>query len=269
MQSNGVCGASMDDAQRDEAARLIKGARRLVVFTGAGMSADSGISTFRKAGASGLWSGLKGTLGLAFFGTPIGWKLTPGLAWSMYCKEFYGPIADAQPHVGHEALARLEQSRTGQMEMTVITMNVDGFHSRAGNTNCVEVHGTVERIICYEHGAFPMPKGPDINPKKVRCPTCGARVRPDVVLFTESLPPDEWSRASAAVRSLQQGDVMLVIGTTGGVYPAAGLPERALRAGVSVIEVNKDPSPISAHVDVYIEGRAAEIIPSLVDAALT
>ena len=109
-----------------EAADIIRSAQRIVIFTGAGMSADSGIATFRKDPNS-MWSGLKGTLGLAFFGTPLGWRLMPGLAWRVYLSEFYAPIAAASPHAGFAALARLESERF-RAACTVVTMNVDQLH---------------------------------------------------------------------------------------------------------------------------------------------
>jgi len=103
--------------------------------------------TFRKDSDS-VWSGIKGGLALAYFGTPLGWRLTPGLAWQLYLSEFYKPIAEARPHAGHLALARLENERFGGDRCTVVTMNVDGLHTAAGSSDVVEVHGTVNRVLC-------------------------------------------------------------------------------------------------------------------------
>ena len=120
------CRMSVPDRAIAEAADIIRRARRIVIFTGAGMSADSGIATFRQDSNS-IWGGLRGTLGLAYFGTPLGWRLTPGLAWRLYLSEFYAPIAAARPHGGFEALARLERVKF-DTACTVITMNVDQLH---------------------------------------------------------------------------------------------------------------------------------------------
>ena len=181
----------MMQPQLPDAAMMIRSADKLVVFTGAGMSADSGIATFRKGGSS-LWGGIRGTLALAWFGTPMGWSVMPGWAWSAYLSEFYGPIARAGPHEGHAALAALE-NKFGE-KMTIVTMNVDGYHTVAGSSNVVEVHGTVNRLRCTRHGVVDLKPASVDEMRGYRCPACRGNVRPDVVLFGESLPQDEWSR---------------------------------------------------------------------------
>lgn len=118
-------------SQLNKAAALLKAAARVAVFTGAGMSADSGVATFRKSSGS-LWSGISGAVLLAAYGTPLGWRLTPGLAWGKYLGWFREPIIQAQPHAGHLALARLEQERFPGLP--VVTINVDGLHQRAGHS---------------------------------------------------------------------------------------------------------------------------------------
>lgn len=147
----------------------------------------------------------------------------------------------------------------------------------------MELHGTIRRSRCHnpEHGIIhrePEPTAADAHPaatpmeqlRALRCPTCGGTPRPDFVLFTEGLPASEWIRAERALGSLQpeRGDVLLVVGTTGAVYPAASLPEHCIRRGVRTIEINMHRGPISDHVDVYIEGRAAEVLPALVERVL-
>lgn len=262
--------------QLNAAVTLLKAAGRVAVFTGAGMSADSGISTFRKSSGS-LWSGVTGGLLLAAYGTPMGWRLTPGLAWSKYLSWFREPIVQAEPHAGHVALARLERERFP--ELSVVTMNVDGLHQRAGNRkNVAELHGTIWRNRCHNpaHGVIHQ-EAPESTAtatpveelRKLRCPTCGGTPRPDFVLFTEGLPASEWIKAERALGMLQpRRDVLLIVGTTGAVYPAASLPERCIRQGVRTIEVNMHRSPISDAVDVCIEGRAAEVLPALVEQVL-
>ena len=147
-------------------------------------------------------------------------------------------------------------------------MNVDGLHTAAGSTNVCEVHGTVRRLRCKTHGVVSLPLASAKEMHPYRCPTCQGHLRPDVVLFTEGLPHDEWVRAADACQALTQKDCMLVIGTTGAVYPAAGLPESVLMSGAHVIEINMDSSPISHAVDVFLQGRAKDLVPQLVNLAL-
>lgn len=309
----------------DQAANILHSASRLLIFTGAGMSADSGISTFRKDKNS-FWGGIGGGMALAYFGTQVGWTLTPGLAWAKYVDMFLTPIAVARPHEGHYALVALVEERKEKTEggrdvgrgregeVKVITMNVDDLHERAGGTGweeegkseteknwrrVVHLHGSVGRNICAKHGLlsglpyFPRKeercegqnRGSSVGEtrgksasdsevkqvlneyKRFRCPSCHRAPRPDIVLFGESLPQDEFSLATRAIDRLNPAtnDALLVIGTTGGVYPAASLPERALMRGVRIIEVNMHPSPISEAADVFLQGRAKEVLPALLE----
>lgn len=277
-------------------------ARRVVIFTGAGMSADSGIGTFR--GQGGTWSGITGKLALLWGGTPIGWKWTPGYVWRRFVLDFYGPIAKAQPHAGHKALEALFQK--GDYESVVyITMNVDGLHQTSGASNdrVAEVHGSVLKYRCMScdkkltnilpnKNAGIGPTSSDqakasrpasteadtgsallsLNPKKQpRCDVCGGRARPDVTLFTESLPMDEWDKACTFIEHLGEGDVLLVAGTSSVVYPAASLPEQVAASGdaIPIIEFNLDvPTPLSSIVDITVQGRAAETLPLFVERVL-
>lgn len=140
----------------------------------------------------------------------------------------------------------------------------------------MELHGTIRRNRCHNpaHGIIhqerPAASTSMEELRRLRCPTCGGLPRPDFVLFTEQLPVSEWMEAERALSSLQpkRGDVLLVVGTTGAVYPAASLPERCIRRGLRVIEVNMHRSPISSHVDVFIQGKAAEVLPVLIDRVL-
>lgn len=238
-------------------------ASRVVVFTGAGASADSGIGTFR--GASGAWSGVFGRLSLVWGGTPLGWRWTPGLVWSRFVADFLEPINAARPHDGHLALARLEQA----LPVDTITMNVDGLHQAAGAANVAEVHGSVRRMRCMEcRQRAGLPATLDAS-RQPRCDACGGRMRPDVTLFTEGLPDAEWRRAQAAIEALSPGDVLLAVGTSSVVYPAASLPSRAKARGATIIEFNMQvPTPLSAIVDVTVTGPAAESLPTFVDGVL-
>lgn len=255
-----------DPSMLEKCAQIVANAQRIVCFTGAGMSAESGIGTFR--GGSGLWSGVVGSIVLGFFGTPIGWKMTPGIAWSQYIDKFYNPIRDAQPNEGHKALVRLQQIFPN---MCIITQNVDGLHQEAGsNPNQVfEVHGTVRRSRCIRNGHIYDFQGEKNLPRKsptCREEGCGSTLRPDCVLFTEGLPTDQWMGAESATRKLEPGDVMIIVGTSAQVYPAAGLPELAAREGATLIDVNLESTNFSSLQNYqYLGGTAATSLPALVN----
>ncbi|UJR12664.1 hypothetical protein I4U23_016838 [Adineta vaga] len=250
----------------EKCAQILANAQRIVCFTGAGMSAESGIGTFR--GGSGLWNGLLGTIVLGWFGTPIGWKWTPGLAWSKYIDVFYNPIRDAQPNEGHQALVRLEKLCP---EMSIITQNVDGLHQKAGSNSdhVFEVHGTVRRSRCITNGhIYDFHSETNLPRTSPRCQIegCHSTLRPDCVLFTESLPRDQWLGAEMATRRLESGDVMIIVGTSAQVYPAAGLPELAAHNGATLIDINLERTNFSRLNNYeYLGGTAATTLPTLVN----
>ena len=251
-----------------KAIRATQQANNVVVFSGAGMSADSGIGTFR--GQGGAWSGIFGTLALLWGGTPVGWRWTPGLVWSRFVQDFYAPIAAASPHEGHLALQEL-CDKGGFDSFAYITMNVDGLHQASGAQpdQVSEVHGSVCKYRCMACDKK-LPDVGELDPKRQpRCDSCGGRARPDATLFTEALPDDEWQTARRFIGRLKRGDVMLVAGTSSVVYPAASLPVRAAEKGVTIIEFNKDfPTPLSEIASIAVEGRAAEAFPEFVAGVL-
>ena len=220
--------------------------RRVVAFTGAGVSADSGIPTFRDA--DGLWRNFRAE----DLATPEAFERDPRLVWEWYQwrREL---IACAQPNAAHDAIARLPQT-------TVVTQNVDNLHTRSGAPDVVELHGNIFRVRCVRDGtvAFREDAFDDLPP---RC-QCGALLRPDVVWFGEMLPEHAIARASAAIIG---ADLLLVIGTSGAVYPAAGLV--SLHRGLS-IEVNPQTSGVSSACSFAIASRAAEAVPALVEAVI-
>jgi NAD-dependent deacetylase len=227
------------------AANLLLEARRVVVTTGAGMSKESGIPTFRDA-LTGLWS----QYDPEDLATRDGFRRNPALVWDWYAQRRTA-IAAAQPHEGHRALARLESHFDS---FRVLTQNIDGLHAAAGSTRVVELHGSIHRVKCLDadhpaNGPFAAGESPP------RC-ACGSWLRPDVVWFGEMLDPANLDRA---YRVIEECDVLLVVGTSGLVHPAAGFPAIARRAGASVIEVNPEPTPISpvAHECVRSGARAA------------
>lgn len=238
----------------ERAARLLREARAVAVLTGAGISAESGVPTFR--GPEGLWRNFRAE----DLATPDAFARDPELVWQWY-RWRRQRMASAQPNPGHQALVLLE-SRVPRF--TLITQNVDGLHARAGTRSLIELHGNIWRDRCVanaEHRVAHAPGEPEAGSLDAipLCP-CGARLRPDVVWFGEGLDPDDFE---AAVEMTGTTDVLLVVGTSGLVYPAASLPGVARRAGASVIEVNPDDTPLSAEMDVVLRGAAGEVLPEL------
>ena len=235
------------------AAKRLREARRVLVLTGAGISAESGVPTFR--GPGGLWRQYRPE----DLATPEAFARDPVLVWEWYAwrRELIAPLA---PNAAHRALAALEE-RTP--ELLLATQNVDGLHALAGSRRLVELHGTIWRLRCLgcseatEDRRVPLPTLPP------RC-ACGALLRPDVVWFGEALPDAAIAQAFLAAR---QAEVVLVVGTSSLVYPAAALPQVARAAGAFVIEVNPEPTPLTAHADVSLRGTAAATVPAIVEAA--
>jgi NAD-dependent deacetylase len=230
----------------DEAVRAIRQnkPRKVVVLTGAGVSADSGIPTFR--GPGGLWRDYRPE----DLATPEAFRRDPHLVWEWY-EWRRGLIRDARPNAAHEALARLPDA-------VIVTQNVDGLHTRAGAADVIELHGNIFRVRCVVEGKPRVHERPfpDLPP---RC-ECGALLRPDVVWFGEGLPHDEVTRA---VNSVHDADLVIVIGTSGVVYPAAGLV--TLHDGLS-IDINPDPG--ASPCTYKIAAGAAEATPIIVAALL-
>ena len=246
----------------DAVADLVRRAEWITVFSGAGMSAESGIATFRDA-QTGLWE----KFDPAELATPEAWARDPALVWGWYRWRAREVLA-AQPNAGHRALAELATSRT----VMIVTQNVDDLHERAGSDVVSHLHGSLFAPRCsvcgtpYDGpGAFPdfgdtgtAPDDPRVDPPT--CPRCGGMVRPGIVWFGEALPESDWQRADQAFRA---AEVVLVVGTSGIVYPAAALPERAVRAGIPVIEFNPSPSALSDIVTHSLRMPAAVGLPAL------
>jgi NAD-dependent deacetylase len=232
----------------DAAIRAIHEAkpRRIAVMTGAGVSADSGIPTFR--GAGGLWREYRAEE----LATPEAFRRDPRLVWEWY-EWRRGLIRDASPNAAHEAIARLEDA-------AIVTQNVDDLHARAGSRDVIELHGNIFRVRCVREGN-PRLHIDAFDEMPPHC-ECGALLRPDVVWFGETLPQDSIARAVDAIRS---ADLLLVIGTSGVVYPAAGFV--TLHDGLS-IEINPETSGVSSACTFAIPARAAEATPAIVEALL-
>lgn len=248
------------DTVRAELARAAGRPGGLAVLTGAGMSAESGIPTFRDA-MSGLWS----RFDPAQLASEEGFRADPARVWQWYAERRQG-VLDAQPNAGHRALADFQQRHPGVM--TLITQNVDDLHQRAGATGVLRLHGD----ILQDRWIDPCPRaqrgnrcdtGWALDTQPPVCAECGNQVRPDVVWFGESLPLGVLTAAEQAVDGCA---LLLVVGTSGAVWPAAGLAHRARRAGATVAIVNPQPSEIDDVAHHHIRGTAAEVLPVLLAA---
>lgn len=233
-----------------EAARLLRSARHVCVLTGAGISAESGIPTFRDA-QQGLWANYD-PMQLA---TPEGFAEDPELVWNWY-ESRRARIAEAQPNPGHYALAQLSTRVPG---FTLVTQNIDGLHQRAGSVDVIEYHGNIMRDRCTVEGRA-AERDSSATGALPRCASCGALLRPDVVWFGELIPRNALFLADAAAAAC---DLFLSIGTSSLVYPAAGLAETALRQGAKLIEVNLNPTEMSGQAHLVLRGRSGEILPAI------
>jgi len=243
-----------DTALADLRARLARAAS-VCVLTGAGMSAESGIPTFRDA-LTGLWTRFD-PMQLA---SEEGFRADPALVWSWYA-ERRDSVRAAQPNAGLLALAAFERARPGVL--TLVSQNVDDLHQRAGNSDTIRLHGDIlaDRWLepCPRRGARCDPAGA-VSGTPPRCADCNNLVRPGVVWFGENLPVDALDAAEAAAARCE---VMLVVGTSGAVWPAAGLAALARRGGAFVAIVNPHSSEIDAEAHVRIAGTAARVLPQV------
>jgi NAD-dependent deacetylase len=237
-----------------DARAALAGAKRIAVLTGAGISAESGIPTFRGA-QTGLWARYD-PMQLA---TEEGFRADPALVWRWYAwrREL---VANAEPNAGHRALAAAEKRFE---HLRAITQNVDGLHARACSTRLIELHGNITRTICLERCGFRVAR-PDRLPagEPPRCPRCGSWLRPDVVWFGEMLDPLALQEASDEAGAC---DAMLVVGTSGLVYPAAGLPAIARRAGAAVIVINPEATELNGLAAVSVRGTAVQALPPILE----
>ena len=223
---------------------------RVAVLTGAGVSAESGVPTFR--GEAGLWK----THRAEDLATPGAFARDPVLVWEWY--DWRRQVcAQTEPNAAHEAIAELDRRLS---HFLLVTQNVDGLHARAGSRRIVELHGNIMRARCTQCGKVRDDLEVPLREIPPRC-DCGALLRPDVVWFGEALPEAALREALAVSGSC---DLMLVVGTSAVVQPAASMPVLAKQEGAAVIEVNPDATPLTPLVDVHLEGKAAEILPGIV-----
>ncbi|MBI3933583.1 MAG: NAD-dependent deacylase [Acidobacteria bacterium] len=232
----------------------LSGARSVCVLTGAGVSAESGIPTFR--GPDGLWRKYR----IEELATPEAFARDPILVWEWYAwrREI---MHNAQPNPAHYALAELEDQfalRPG-CGFTLVTQNVDGPHERAGSRNILRLHGSVWQLRCVACGAEREDRSVPLDPFPPRC-ACGSMMRPAVVWFGETLPE---AALQQSIEAAAAADLFLVVGTSALVYPAASLPLVAQQKGARLIEINPDPTPLSDLADLTLTGKAGEILGAL------
>ena len=223
---------------------------RWVVMTGSGVSAESGVPTFRDA-QTGLWAQYD-PLELA---TPAAFENDPEVVWQWYQwrREL---ISNTVPNAAHSALAELQQLKP---ELTLVTQNVDGLHQRAGSTDVLEFHGSLRRNKCFRCER-PGPESTDAYPPD--CAACGGLLRPAVVWFGEAIPAAALQAAAGAV---DECDAFFSVGTSSLVYPAAALAEAALGRQALVVEINPNPTPLSGRADFALQGSAALWLPVIAD----
>jgi NAD-dependent deacetylase len=248
----------MSTASIERVRAVLQRAEALCVLTGAGMSAESGIATFRDA-LTGLWARFD-PMELA---SELGFRAHPQRVWDWYAERRDG-VRGATPNAGHVALARFGQAHPGRL--TIVTQNVDDLHQRAGSDGVIRLHGDIMQDRWLQACA----RVPACNPAQAepdrppRCAKCGNLVRPGVVWFGEALP---LSALQAAESAAERCDAMLVVGTSGAVYPAAGLAGLARRAGAKVVIVNPHASEIDDEAHELLRGTAATVLPALLDTA--
>jgi NAD-dependent deacetylase len=241
----------MNSEDIKRAAELIRNAKRMAVLTGAGISSESGVPTFR--GKDGLWRQFRAE----DLATPEAFSRDPKLVWEWYDWR-RGLIAKVEPNPAHRTLAKWEKIFP---EFVLITQNVDGLHGKAGSKNILELHGNIWKLRCTKEETITERYDSPLKEIPPRCPDCGEMLRPHVVWYGESLDPNILHRAFAAISLC---DVMLVIGTSAFVQPAASLPMYAADAGAKIVEINPDPTPLTSSADHSLQGKAGEIL-SLID----
>jgi NAD-dependent deacetylase len=227
----------------------LKSAKKIVFFTGAGISAESGIPTFR--GSDGIWNKMKPEE-LASFD---GFMRNPDLVWEWY-QHRKNIIHNVQPNAGHFAIAELEKF----FDVTVVTQNIDNLHRRAGSTKIFELHGNIERNYCINCYSFYNDEVFENEKTVPKCKKCGGLIRPDVVWFGEMLPQDQFSGGETAA---EWSDICFVVGTSAVVYPAAYIPQSAKQSGAYLVEINIEPTELSPFADYSIFGKAGKVLPEI------
>lgn len=233
-----------------------RAARHAVVLCGSGVSAESGVPTFRDA-QTGMWASFRPE----DLATPEAFQRNPSQVWDWYAwrRELCDRI---EPNAGHLALARLASAMP---RLTLLTQNVDGLHQRAGSPEVLEIHGNIHRNLCFAEGT-PVSDADMIAGRPPTCVRCGSLVRPAVVWFGEAIDSDMLDRALEACRDC---DVFISAGTSSEVYPAAGFGRIAADTGAVLVEVNPDETPLTPICDYVLRGQSATLLPALVAAYIS
>ena len=235
------------------AVKDLLGSQKTIALTGAGISVESGIPDFRSAG--GLWS----KYDPEEYAHISAFRSNPEKIWHMI-KEMMELVLGAEPNPAHSALAELEQM---DLLSSVITQNVDGLHQRGGSKEVVEFHGSNQWLVCLQCGYRQEAASFSFEDIPPRCPQCSSILKPDVVFFGEPIPEEAQARAFEEARTC---DVVLVVGTSAVVYPAAGIPTSAKQSGAKVVEINMEPTALTGYISDYlIQGPAGQILPKIVE----
>lgn len=229
----------------------LKRAGKVVALTGAGISAESGVPTFRDS-MTGVWAKVR----MEDVATPSAFRRDPTLVWNWWDSWKRDIVDKVQPNAGHRALAELQRRLP---RFTLVTQNVDGLHQKAGSTGVLELHGSIERVKCFREDS-PVLEWEPGSGAPPRCPRCGGPLRHDIVWFEEPLPEDVLSRAFAEAAACE---VFLSVGTSTVVYPAAELPFHALRKGAVVVEINPSPTPLTEQAHYVLAGTSGVVLPEL------
>ena len=237
-----------------QAAEWLAAAQSVVALTGAGVSAESGLPTFR--GPGGLWRNRRPET----LATPEAFAADPKTVWEWY--DWRRSVhAGCSPNPGHHALVELERAKS---EFCLVTQNVDGLHEQAGSRHILKLHGDLWKVRCLDCGREERDTRVPIDPLPPYC-SCGGKLRPAVVWFGESLSEET---LRAAFDAAARADLVLVLGTSSVVYPAAALPRVALEHGARVIEINLEPTELSSAVHLSLRGKTGELLPEIVRRAL-
>jgi NAD-dependent deacetylase len=236
-----------------KAAQDILSSQKTIALTGAGISVESGIPDFRSAG--GLWS----KYDPEEYAHISAFQSNPAKVWQMI-KDMMDLVLGAEPNPAHIALAELEQMG---LLSSVITQNVDGLHQRGGSKEVIEFHGSNEWLICLQCGYRQEAASISLEVIPPPCPQCNAILKPDVVFFGEPIP---WEAQTRSFEEARTCDLVLVVGTSAVVYPAAGIPTSAKQSGATVVEINMEPTPLTGYISDYlIQGAAGAILPKVVE----
>jgi NAD-dependent deacetylase len=238
------------EAPSEELRRRFKEARRVCVLTGAGVSAESGVPTFRGGGGTAVWKGMP--FDVISSAQMVERDLKSVWEWFDYRR---GLMQTVEPNAAHTALARWQDWFE---DFTLVTQNIDGLHAAAGSREVIELHGNIWRARCMNCCASEQLSLARTNSRSTHCQNCGGEMRPDVVLFGEILPQKAFE--SAALKA-EQCELFFIVGTSALVYPAALLPEIAKAAGAYTVEVNPEKTPLSPYCDELLSGKAGEILP--------